>query len=193
MSVNLTQQGIFNASGDVNANRFKTVPKSVSKTSYQAYQINMTANLVAGTTYTVQLWDVDVSHTGKTESNLGVNLYWGGGSVSLVSWQGTSYFTDGHADHLVKTFTPTSSQASGSGAGNAWINVYNSVPSASGTMNMNIGRWKLEEGSVATPWVPASTDNEYVGETCGFTELDTLSCAGKLGQECIQANNFIEW
>ena len=140
MSVNLTQQGIFNASGDVNANLFKTTPKAASTSSYNAYQINMNENLTANTTYTVQLWDVNVTHAGKTTANIGVNLYWGGGNVSLVQWQGTAAFTNGHADYLVRTFTPTTAQAAGSGATNSWINVYNSVSYVASAMSLTIGK-----------------------------------------------------
>lgn len=193
MSVNLTEQGIFNASGDVNANLFKTTPKSSAPTAYNAYQIDMTENLVANITYTVQLWDVDVSHTGKTADTLGVRLYWGGGSISLINWQGTAYFTDGHADYLRATITITSSQASGSGATNLWINVYNSPSNVSGTRNMSIGKWKLEKGSVATPWMPSTADDIYVGSKCGFSELNKLPCEARIDNECIQATNFIEW
>ena len=191
MSVNITQQGLASASGQVNPNLFKTTPKSSTPTSYNAYQINMTENLTAGTTYTVQLWDVDVAHSEKAVANLGVWLYWGGGSVNLLSWAGTNYFTNGHADHLIATFTPTSSQASGSGATNAWINVYNSVGYVAGTMSMSISHWKLEKGSVGTPWIPASTDDIYIGGGCGFTEIDATKCS--IGENCITATEFIEW
>lgn len=191
MSVNIMKQGLVNASGQVNPNLFKTTPKSANTTTYNAYQINMTENLVAGQTYTMQLWDVDISHSAKDTASLGIWRYWGGGSVNLGSWAGTTYFTNGHADHLIATFTPTSSQASGSGATNAWINIYNSVPSVSGTLSMHIGHWKLEKGSVGTPWIPASTDDIYTGDTCGFTEIDATQCS--IGENCITATDFIEW
>ena len=192
MSVNITRQGIVSTTGEnINPNLFKTTPKSANTTTYNAYQINMTENLVAGQTYTIQFWNVDVSHTGKTEAQLGVYFYWGGGMVLLGSWSGTASFTNGHADYLVKTFTPSSSQASGSGATNAWLDIYNSVPNKSGTLNMHIGYWKLEKGSVGTPWIPASTDDIYIGNTCGFTELDRNIVS--IGNGYITASEFIEW
>ena len=191
MSTNITKQGLACASGEINPNLFKTTPKSANTTTYNAYQINMTENLTAGTTYTVQLWDVDVAHSAKAVANLGIWLYWGGGSVNLVSWAGTNYFTNGHADHLIRTFTPSSSQASGSGASNAWINVYNSVGYVEGTLSMHIGHWKLEKGSIGTPWIPASTDDIYTSGICGFTEIDATQCS--IGENCITATEFIEW
>lgn len=134
----------------LNPNMLKATPKSHNAAAYNAYQFNLTENLIAGETYTIQLWDVDVSHSAKTEANLGVWVYWGGGSVSLLSWYGTTYFTNGHADHLTATFTVTSSQASGSGATNSWLNIYNSVGYVAGNLNMSIGRWKVEKGNIAT-------------------------------------------
>lgn len=190
MSVNLTQQGVFNASGDVNPNLFKTTPKSLVPTAYLAYQIDMLENLIADTTYTFQMWDINVSHAGKTADTLGIRLYWGGGGISLINWKGTAYFTDGHADYLRATITITPSQASGGDAANIWINVYNSPGNASGAKNMSIGKWKLEKGSVATPWVPCEADNIYVGGSHGFNEIDTNT---KIYENCIVANNFIEW
>ena len=138
----------------VNANLFLEEPRSVTPTGYLAYQLNMSENLVAGETYTMQLWDVDM--TGSASSRLYV--YWGGGSVQLFMWYASSNFTNGHADHLVKTFTVTSSQASGYNTQNLWLNLYN-YPSSSTDKNMHIGAWKLEKGSVATPLL--TEDRQY--------------------------------
>lgn len=148
-----------------NQNLLRPVPIYHNKANYQAYTLDLTENLKAGQTYTLQLWDVNVSHTGKTASELGIAVYWGGGSIRLLQWLGTSYFTNGHADHLTATFTVTESQASGSGASNAWLNVYNSVPSASGTMSLTIGRWKIEKGSIPTKWSISEEDAQKNIET----------------------------
>lgn len=171
-----------------NENLLSVVPRSHSATSYNAYQLKLSENLVAGQTYTMQLWDVDVSHSEKTDAQTGVWIYWGGGSVTLGSWYGTANFTNGHADHLVKIFTVTSANASGSGASNAWLNLYNSVGYVAGTMNMKIGRWKLEKGSTPTPWLPAKTDDMYsdwefnvAHDSSGYchdgTVNDSLTCS----------------
>lgn len=99
----------------------------------------------------MQLWDVDVSHTGKTEAELGLGVYWGGGNVHLKTLNGTKYFTNGHADYLCFQITPTSGQVSNSNTSNLWLNIYNSPGDKSGTRNMSIGAWKLEKGTIATP------------------------------------------
>lgn len=127
--------------------------------NYEAYKLAFNDPLEIGKKYTVQLWDVDVSHTGKTAAQLGVFVYIGGGSCNTgVNWQGTSYFTNGHADHLTGTFTYSQSMHDASGGTNKWLSLYNSVPSASGTLTMSIGKWKLEKGSKATDWTPAPED-----------------------------------
>jgi len=159
-------------------NLLRSTPKSITPTTYLACQLNMTENLVSGQTYTLQLWDVNVSHSNKTADQLGVAFYWGGGSIKLGTWTGTSYFTDGHADHLTKTFTITSSQASDTGATNAWLNLYNSYPQASGTMNLSIGKWKLEKGSTATAWTPSALDQGVdltrVADCSGYSNDGTI-------------------
>ena len=155
-----------------NSNLLYTMPKSFSAAGYNAYQFTMTENLVADQTYTLQLWDVDVYHSAKTTAQTGVWVYWGGGSVHLFNWTGPTYFTQEgtnnyHADYLVKTFTVTSAQASGSGAANSWLNIYNSVGYVEGTLNMHIGAWKLEKGSTATSWED-SIDNNIVYDSSGY-------------------------
>ena len=147
-----------------NENRLRLIPNSHDATAYQAYAINMTENLVAGETYTMQLWNVDLYHSAKTAANTSASVWWGGGSVNLFAWNASTYFTktsntNYHADYLVKTFTVTETQASGSGATNSYLRIYNSPGNATGTRNLEIGRWKLEKGSTATPWIAADADS----------------------------------
>ena len=151
-------------------------PKSHNATAYNAYQLNLLENLQSGQTYTLQLWDVDVSHSAKTVAQTGVWVYWGGGSISLFNWAGSSHFTNGHANYLVKTFTVTAANASGSGAANAWLNIYNSVGNASGTRNLTIGAWKLEKGSIATPFDIGVNDPAYA--VAGYSAGIEPDCSG---------------
>ena len=144
---NITKTGISNTYQiNENPNYLSEQAKSHAASSYQAYQFNLLQNLQANKTYTLQLWDVDVSHAGKTQAQTGVWIYWGGGNLNLFNWAGSSYFTNGHAAYLSKTFTITSAQATHSNAVNAWFNVYNSVGYVDNTMNMSIGKWKLTKG-----------------------------------------------
>ena len=197
-NVPINKKGIWQVvnNGTQNLNLTKTIPKSITPTSYCAYQLNLTENLVANQTYTIQFWNVDVAHTGKSAVDLGIDVYWGGGSLRMKYWHGTSYFTNGHADYLVGTFTVTSAQASGTGSGNLWLNIYNSVDSADGTKNMSIEKWKLEKGSIPTGWIPDITNPMYTqfdiatqSTNSGFIELGNQT---RIYKERIDANQFIE-
>lgn len=139
-----------------------------SSTSYLFSVLKLNENLQAGKTYTLQLWNVNVSHSAKTAEQTGVWVYWGGGNCNLFNWAGSTYFTDGHADYLSKTFTVTESQANTYGAWNAWLNLYNSVPSVAGTMSATVEKWKLEESSSASEYTPAPTDANYI--TQGYND-----------------------
>lgn len=190
MSVSVQKTGIVSATGEIGLNQLKYIPKSHNPADYMAYQLDLSANLVANETYTLQLWDIDIAHSAKTAAQLSVAVYWGGGSVNLVRWTGTDYITNGHAEYLVNTFTISSSQASHSQAANAWLNIYNSPANAEGTRNLTIGRWKLEKGSVPTAWCPNSTDEIYVGSTSGFNEFSNIM---QITKGYVNASDFIEY
>ena len=59
---------------DIPQRNLITSQKSSTPTQYLAYQYNIDPNFSAGAKYTFQLWDVNVSHTGKTESQLGIGI-----------------------------------------------------------------------------------------------------------------------
>ena len=153
--------------------------RSYNPSSYLAYQFNLKENLVEGQTYTFQLWNVDVSHSGKTAEQLGISVFWGGGWVQLKTMNGTSYFTDGHADYLTFTITITASQASGNGASNPYLQIYNSIYNAEGTLNMNIGAIKVEKGNVPTMYTPDNVTDNTIYDCSGYgnngTTVGTLS------------------
>lgn len=193
MGVSLSKQNIWIASGnEVGENLLKLIPKTYVPSNYLAYQFNLTKNLEANKTYTIQFWDIDVAHSAKVEADLGIDVYWGGGSLRMKYWHGTSYFIDGHADYLVGTFTVTNSQSTGNGSTNLWLNIYNSVGNATGTRNMYIGKWKLEEGSIPTPWLPTSVDDIYISSTVPFTENGKNNNKLLIGNDWIEAKQFYE-
>lgn len=192
-TLNLNKQGVWTVSNDgsLNENLFVTIPQTYNSTAYLAYKINLSELLQEGQTYTIQFWDVDVSHTGKTADNLGIDAYWGGGSLKMKNWHGTDYFTDGHADYLVGTFIVTNTQATHAHASNLFFNIYNSVSSADGTKNMSIGRWKLEKGDKATLWTPNPSDTDYipVSPTSGIIETGNIA---RIYSSRMDAHEFYE-
>lgn len=138
-------------------------PKLYTPAAYNAYGLVVTEPLIAGQTYTIQLWDADVSNSGKTVEELGIYVYYCGGIVTFGKWKGTSYFTEGHADHLVLSFTPTEANINHSdvtGAVIKYIRLYNSPPIAAGDKYMAVGKWKLEKGNRGTDWELAPEDVE---------------------------------
>lgn len=57
--------------------------------------------------------------------------------------------------------------------------------------NVWVKQFKLELGSVATPWCPNETDDIYTGTAVGFAEANGNPSIGKAGY--VQATEFIEW
>lgn len=153
----------------LNNNILSSVPKAYDNTAYQAYQLSLVENLVGGQQYTFQFWDVNVSHSAKTEEQIGIGVYWGGGYNGLKTLLGTSYFPNGHADYISFTITAPTSPARPAEAENLWLCIYNSPSNASGTRNMSIGAWKVEEGNIATPWCySANEGGNIIYDSSGY-------------------------
>lgn len=157
----------------LNNNLFKLIPQGYHPTDYCGYNLGLETNLVRGQQYTVQFWDVTISHSRKTNTQLNLQLYWGGGNNWLVTLA-NSNFTNGHADYLKATFTAPASPSNATEAQNAWINVYNSPSYASGTLNMHIGAWKIEKGSIGTQW--SGNDNMII-DSSGYNHNGTITGA----------------
>lgn len=142
-------------------NYFRITPKAYDPGLYNAYDLYITEPLAAGQTYTLQLWDVYVSNDGKTEDQLGVNVFYCGGSVMLGAWIGTEYFQDGFADRLTLTFTPSTEDVNHQDVISEpakFIRLYNSVPRVDAEMHMSVGGWKLEKGDHGTDWTLSPED-----------------------------------
>lgn len=179
MSVSFKKTGNIIADGTANFNRLKDTPRSKNPTSYNAYQFNMSVNLEANKTYTIQFWDIDVNNTASYTQ---IAVYWGGGNSQLTAWT----VQNGHIDYLVKTFTPTQSQASHADGSHLWLNIYN-MPNQ-GHDTLTIGRWKLEEGSV--PTVYTHGDDVSVGNS-GFVEYNDITKIQKNGfMQSIEFNEY---
>lgn len=149
-------------------NLLLNIPKAHISTNYLGYQFDLIENLVVNQTYTMQLWNVNIYHSAKTAAQHNLCVYWGGGSVQLINWNSTFFTAETenyHADYLQKTITITSANASGNGATNTFLNLYNSVSNASGTRKMEIGKWKLEKGHKATDWSPCYKDIFTISDT----------------------------
>ena len=162
MQIKLISQGLvahylLNNNGGGLPNLLSSTPTTEAKTNYLAYQIPLTQNLEAEKTYTLQLWNVDISNTGKTEDELGIGVFWGGDRIRLYRWYGAS-----HTNYLTITFTVTTEASAHADAINSFLRFYNSPYNVStDTKYMSIGRWKLEESDTPTPWCPNVNDTIY--------------------------------
>lgn len=194
MSVNLTQQGVFNASGDVNQNLFSWQNKGNTPITLNNYQntgsftqftncLTFDPSTTVGTKYTISFWAC--SPNGNTTLQLYNNnstpRYFYFAPVMLDSALSTEW------KYFKYTFT-NQDRGSGSVALSNRIEIY-----MANKMGGQVREIKIEKGEIATPWVAASTDNMYVGDTHGFSEVSDLMPNAKLYTNIIQANNFIEW
>ena len=186
MSLKIEKSGIISASGGtgVNENMLLSTPQRYAPTEYQAYLATLAVNMVLGEIYTIQLWNVDISHTGKSSSQLSVSIYWGGNGMS--SQIGFS-IPSGHADYLVGTFRSRQHQSYSIGP---VFDIYNSPQYADGAKYMYIEKWKLEAGSIPTPFSYSPADPLYTGID-GFIEDNTLA-NGRFLKDTIHTKNIIE-
>ena len=155
-------------------NLLRTTPTTYNSSAYLAYRIPLTENFVKGETYTFQAWDINVSHSAKTEDTTGFGIWWGGAAVQLFTRLGTLYFNNGHTDHIAVTFTaPNSTHAH---TENAWIEIYNSPYNADGTRSMSIGHWKIEKGNTPTGYAESLLDNEVttITDSSGYGHHGTI-------------------
>lgn len=151
--INVGQINIGDLSGNIGGeNLLQQFLIINNPTSYCCYRIPLTENLIAGETYTLQLWGITFNNTPAGGT---VMAYWGGGSNNL-----TGDLTPDANGYVVKTFTVTQAMADRVPDGGKWfLNIYNSGPSSAKTArNMTLERWKLEKGNKATSWSLSSAD-----------------------------------
>lgn len=129
-------------------------PMAEWKSNYHCARINLSENLVANQTYTLQIWDVTINNT---PAGGGLAVYWGGGMVSLVpnkAPDSTGYWT--------ATFVPTAEQAAHADAKRWYLNIYNTTPNSEKTArDCTFSKVKLQKGAIGTQWseCPASSGN----------------------------------
>lgn len=120
-------------------------------TSYNCAILKLTENLVAGQTYTLQLWGVYFTNTPNTNNFIGV--YLGGGNQNLGS------ITSFYYGYGYLTFTATEANIAHADSRRGFIYLYNTTPLDSKTSRqITITKWKLEKGNKPTDWSPAPSD-----------------------------------
>lgn len=206
MSVNISQQGIASASGQVNPNLVpnqglftKENPYILTTTSNDGYRWLSGSNFEVkpSTTYMYSVYcdgELASAHTGA-QGTFSMWLYLcndGNASKSASgSYDSAVNFNSGNYSHVqignrhIWKYTTTASQRYMS----IRLNNY-----GTGGVTHKYWGFKIEEGTVATPWIPNVNDTNYVGDICGFTEsLSLTSEQVSIGENCITATEFIEW
>lgn len=194
MSINLTQQGIFNASGDVNPNLFTWQNKGNTPITLANYQntgsftqftncLTFDPSTTVGKKYTISFWACSPNGTTTLQlyNNNSTPRYFYFAPVTLDSALNTEW------KYFKYTIT-NQDRGSGNVALSNRIEIY-----MANKMGGQVKEIKIEEGEAATPWVAAASDNMYVGDIHGFSEVSDLMPNAKLYTNIIQASNFIEW
>ena len=184
MSISIKKNGIITGSSSgINENMILCTPDSYVPNNYNVYTLSLNINMVLGEVYTIQFWDVDISHTGKTSSSLNVSIYW---DTNGMNHEISFNVPTGHADYLCGTFTSRRHQTYSTGPK---LVIYNSPQYADGDKYLHIGKWKLEPGSIPTPFSYSSADTEYTGNHV-FIEDPILPA--KFGSGYTKSTNIIE-
>ena len=187
MSTNITKQGLACASGQINPNllagSYLTNKLDTDGSKTLTYTCPDRSLLKAGTKVTVSV-DIEVYNV-ATMRRIGVE-------PSFTSSSGTMYIgawttdTTNRKERISNTVTLAYDAINLSQNG---IYIQNVTFNSGGYIILR--NPKLEISDHPTPWCPNINDNIYVGDICGFTEIDATQCS--IGENCITATEFIEW
>ena len=208
MATNISKQGIASASGNVNLNLLSryTVPgqngptnhSTAGRTEYYGdYGIIIPATENADTYFRLFLKQTLTNNAIYTiscnaEGLLAGTVY----NFPLFAQNNTSMglLVIDHNGLCSLTFTMTYSTQTAVTVGDETVYICFMDDSgrnlSSGQGAITLSHFKIEEGSIATPWVPANTDPIYVGDCCGFTEIDKTSAS--IAKEYMSATQFYE-
>lgn len=209
MAVNITKQGIINASGNINPNLLSRyvapggqnpgATSNAGRTKYYGdYGIIIPATENADTYFRLFLKQKLTANAKYTISCNVSGLLDGGYYNFPLFAQGNTSMGILKLDHnglctLTFTMTYGTQTAVTVGSETVYICFMDDIARTikSGQEPITVTHFKLESGEVATPWCPYTLDPNYVGDTCGFTEIDATQCS--IGENCISATDFIEW
>jgi hypothetical protein len=208
MSINITKQGIINASGQINPNLLSRyvapgqqnpgATSTAGRTNYYGdYGIIIPATENADTYFRLFLKQQLTANAKYTIScNVSGLLDGGYYNFPLFAQGNTSMgiLQLNHNGLCSLTFTMTYGTQTAVTVGSETVYICfmddtaRTIPSGQGPITVT--HFKLEAGEIATPWCPYTNDPNYVGDICGFTEIDATKCS--IGKNCITATEFIE-
>ena len=209
MSVNITKQGVVNASGNTNPNLLSRYvapgagnPGATSASGrtqyYGDYGIIIPATQNSDTYFNLFMKQQLTLNAKYTISCNVSGLLDGGYYYFPLFAQANTSMGLLKLDHnglCSLTFTMTYDAQTAATVGSETVyrcfmdDIQRNIVSGQGAITVT--HFKLEAGEVATPWCPYTADSNYVGDICGFTEIDATQCS--IGENCVTATEFIEW
>ena len=159
---------------NVNPNLLSSVPdfyESSGSDTFLIYRIPLTEDLIAGKTYTIQLWNVDICYEYIIPEEYCIFIVWG----KKINYISDINIPNGHSDYLAFTFVAQNRDVGAST--NPWIDIYDvsEGTSESTTHYVHIEQWKLESGDTATPLDKELAPREYTLEIKGTNSYRTTT------------------
>ncbi len=191
MSVSITKEGLVKASGSIGANLladsyYTLIQNTDSGNVYYYYTIPDLSKLTTGTKVVISC-DIELYNV-KSLSRIGAEPSFTNGSST--QWVGV--WTSDKTDRKERIFAVHTMTLNATSTGQRGIYIQGATYNTGGYIK--ISNPKLEIGDHPTPWCPNINDTMYVGNTCGFTELDNNYVSDfSLGEEYMHATEFIEW
>jgi hypothetical protein len=191
MSVNITRQGIINASGNIGANllagSYLTNKLETDGSKTVTYTCPDRSLLKAGTKVTVSV-DIEVYNVASMR-RIGVEPSFtsSGGTMYIGAW------TTDKTNRRERIYSTTTLSYDAINLGQNGIYIQDITFNSGGYIILR--NPKLEIGDHPTPWCPNINDDIYVGSKCGFSELDEKYISDfsiGLKNEYIVATEFIE-
>lgn len=128
---------------DLHDNLLRSDPRPEDPDDPSTLSLDLDEPLAAGSTYTLQLWDVNLD-----DSSAGVAVYLGGTRVD-----------DGGLVPDASGYAKATFAAPDTVGTDQWVEL-RSLPEGHGDSSLGAYRWKLEEGAYGSAWLPATADQE---------------------------------
>lgn len=159
---------------NVNPNLLSSVPdfyEPSGSDTFLIYRIPLTEDLIAGKTYTIQLWNVDMRYENIIPEEYSIFIVWG----KKINYISEISIPNGHSDYLTLTFVAQNRDVGASTK--PWIDIYDvsGVTHEPNIRYVQIEQWKLESGDTATPLDKELAPREYALEIKGTNSYRTTT------------------
>ena len=191
---NISKQGVVTATSYANPNLLadtsqNEVQYTYPQSSYSDKFVKRTIDVVSGSQYILSFFAKSTVAGDKVRAH----FYNPNTTTRCESSQGSiTTASDGNIDFILSAeWTFYWVKYTQSATTSSKIIIFPRMFSTGGTGTVSVKCVKLEEGTVPTPWVPASTDPIYVADHSSMFEIDDICKIHENGN--IQAYQFIEF